>query len=183
MRATEVLQTQHRQIEGILEALEQGKESSALLPELANDLAAHMVVEQNLFYPVVRDADRRMVEESLEEHSIAEIALKRLLKTAPNDAQFAARVSILKELIENHLEREEEELFPRAEETMDTQELEELGAKIEQGFAAAQRKGFEALVPPTMATTSADDALGAGGLEARQPIAEVSTDGGASASR
>jgi len=38
---------------------------------LANNLAAHMAIEQNLFYPAVRDVDGRMVAESYEEHAIA----------------------------------------------------------------------------------------------------------------
>jgi hemerythrin superfamily protein len=83
-----------------------------LLTELANDLAAHMAIEQQLFYPTVHSIKADLVNESYEEHSVAELALKRLLRTSPQDPLFKARVTVLKELIEHQVEEEEEDLFP-----------------------------------------------------------------------
>jgi hemerythrin superfamily protein len=159
MKATAVLEAQHRRVESILDDLQAGNDPSSLLPELANDLAAHMAIEQNIFYPAIHDVDPHLVEESFEEHAVAELALKRLLKTAPADSQFAARVSILRELIRLHVEEEEEELFPKVEQTMNAEQLEALGEKLEQAFVEVREEGFGALIPETFARTSADDAL------------------------
>ncbi len=159
MKATALLETQHRKVESTLESLASGKEASALLMELANDLAAHMTIEQNIFYPAVCDLAPTLVHESFEEHSLAEVELKRLLDTPPGDGQFAARVATLAELVHHHVKKEEDQLFPRVESAIGSEALEELGDRLEQAFADAQREGFEALVPRTFAQTSADEAL------------------------
>ena len=52
MKATLLLKKQHRKVERILERLEHNdNEDIDALTELANDLAAHMVIEQTIFYP------------------------------------------------------------------------------------------------------------------------------------
>ena len=109
MKATALLKKQHRRVERILERLEHDEsDASTLLTELANDLAAHMAIEQTIFYPAVRDIDSEMVSEGYQEHAIAELALKRLLSTAPDDETFVAKVTALRDLIEHHVEEEED---------------------------------------------------------------------------
>jgi iron-sulfur cluster repair protein YtfE (RIC family) len=182
MKATALLEKQHRKVEAIFEALEKcDEEPTALLKELADNLAGHMAIEQDIFYPAVREIKPHLVEQSFEEHALAEVALKRLLKTPYNDAQFGARISVLKELFRNHIEDEEEELFPRVEKAVSAEELQALGTKMEQAFASAQGEGFDALVPQTLARTSADDALHWIASEAAESAA--SPDGSARAGR
>jgi iron-sulfur cluster repair protein YtfE (RIC family) len=158
MKATKLLEEQHRKVKGLFAKLEAGKESAApLLTELANDLAAHMAIEQQLFYPTVRSIKADLVDESYEEHSVAELALKRLLRTSPQDPLFKARVTVLKELIEHHVEEEEEDLFPAVEKAMKADALEQLGTTMQAQFEDAKTQGFDALVPSGFAKTSADE--------------------------
>jgi hemerythrin-like domain-containing protein len=148
MKATALLKKQHRKVEGIFERIEEGgAEAAADVIELANDLAAHMAIEQDLFYPAVRDIDPKMVGESYQEHAVAELALKRLLETAADDTTFAAKVTALKELIEHHVEEEEEELFPKVEEEMEADRLESLGEDMATAFDQAAAAGYESLLP------------------------------------
>jgi len=157
MKATTLLVKQHTKVKGLFKKLESGKgDSSALLLELANDLAGHMAIEQQIFYPTVRSLKEDLISESFEEHAIAELALKRLLATSPSDATFKAKVTALKELIEHHVEEEEEDLFPVVEKKIDDAQLETLGKRMKTAFDTALERGFEALVPKTMAKTSAD---------------------------
>jgi iron-sulfur cluster repair protein YtfE (RIC family) len=157
MKATTLLVKQHTKVKGLFKKLESGKgDPSALLPELANDLGAHMAIEQQIFYPAIRSIKEDLVAESFEEHALGELALKRLLATPPSDASFKAKVTSLKELIEHHVEEEEEELFPAVEKRIDEERLEALGKQMKTAFDAAVARGFEALVPKTMAKTSAD---------------------------
>src|SRR4051794_5055963 len=101
MKATALLQRQHAHVKTIFKKLEGARENTAsLLEDLANSLAGHMAIEQELFYPAVREIDSKLILESFEEHALAEIALKRLLATDPEDASFKARVMATKELIE-----------------------------------------------------------------------------------
>jgi hemerythrin-like domain-containing protein len=157
MKATTLLEQQHRKVKALFKKLESGRSDPLpLLHELANDLIAHMVIEHELFYPAVQGIDRSLVTESFEEHSLAELALKRLLATDPEDESFKARVVATKELIEHHVEEEEEELFPKVERKLGEEQLELLGKKMKARFAEAKEEGFEAVAPRGFARTLAD---------------------------
>ena len=104
MNATALLKTQHRKVETLFKKLEGGRsDPKVVLEELANSLAAHMAIEHEFFYPAVKEVDEDIVNESYEEHSLAEVALKRLIATDVDDESFNARVSALKELILHHM--------------------------------------------------------------------------------
>jgi iron-sulfur cluster repair protein YtfE (RIC family) len=157
MKATDLLESQHRKVEALFEKLTGGRsEPAPLLEELAANLGAHMAIEQELFYPAVKQVDPELVNESFEEHAIAELALKRLLATDPEDEAFAARVVALKELIEHHVEEEESELFPAVEKEAEAETLSELGKRMKARFEEAYDAGFEAAVPKGLSKTSAD---------------------------
>lgn len=157
MKATALLQSQHRKVEALLKKLENGRsDAGPVLEELADNLAAHMAIEQELFYPRIKEIDADLVNESYEEHAVAELALKRLLTTDPDDESFKARVTTLKELIEHHVEEEEEELFPTVEEKVDEDDLAQLGKEMKARFAEVLETGFADAVPKGWAKTSAD---------------------------
>lgn len=157
MKATSLLESQHRKIESLLKQLESGvADHEALLDELANHLAAHMAIEQDIFYPAVKRINDDLVNESYEEHALAEVALKRLLGTAPEDDEFRPRVIALKDLLQHHLQEEEEELFPAVLGALERDALEQLGETLQQRFEVVLARGFAAVVPKGWATTSAD---------------------------
>lgn len=158
MKATALLKKQHRKVESMFSSLEKGKgDKAAVLAQLANDLVAHMAIEQTIFYPAVRTIETEMVGESYEEHALAELALKRLLDTAPDDATFSAKVVALKELIEHHVEEEEKELFPAVEDELESEDLESLGVEMQRAFEAAVEQGYESLLPEGFATSADRD--------------------------
>lgn len=160
MKATSLLEKQHRKVEGIFKKLENGSsDAEPLLTELANDLAAHMAIEQEIFYPAIREVDEDLFLEAYEEHSLAEVSLKRLLGTDPEDESFQARVTATKELIRHHVEEEEGEMFPKVEAALGEDRLTELGKLMKARFQEVQAAGFEAAVPKGFAKTSADVAM------------------------
>jgi iron-sulfur cluster repair protein YtfE (RIC family) len=157
MLATKLLEKQHRKVEQIFEKLEgDSPDAETLLTELANDLAAHMTIEQEVFYPAIQNIDRKQVFESYEEHALAEVALKRLLAADPEAEEFKARVTALKELIEHHVKEEEEELFPKVEKELDEEKLKELGTQMQEQFEKVVKSGYESAVPRGFAKTSSD---------------------------
>jgi iron-sulfur cluster repair protein YtfE (RIC family) len=157
MKATTLLEKQHRTVESIFKKLEAGKSAPApLLERLSAALAAHMAIEQEIFYPAVRRVDEHLVLEAFEEHSLAELALKRLLATDPGHASFSARVTACRELIEHHVEEEETELFPKVEKKLGDAKLMELGKVMKARFDEVEAAGFKASVPAGYAKTSAD---------------------------
>jgi|HubBroStandDraft_5_1064220.scaffolds.fasta_scaffold87629_2 hypothetical protein len=154
MTATKPLEEQHRKVTGLLARLEAATQldAPALLAELADDLAAHLAVEQQAFYPAVCGVRFELPNESYEEQALVEIALKRLLRTPPDHLLFGVRVAVLKELVEDHIGQEEPLLFAEVESAMDSGTFEALKARLgdDADFAHTSADDFEeALVPVT----------------------------------
>jgi hemerythrin superfamily protein len=145
MKATDLLKKQHRKVEAIFKKLESGRsEAAPLVTELSNDLSAHMLIEEEIFYPAVRKVKADLVGESYEEHAVAKYSLSRLIDAKPGDATFKARVTTLKELIEHHVEEEEHELFPKVEKALSAEQLNELGKEMKARFDELVERGYAA---------------------------------------
>ena len=148
MKATELLKAQHDETKRLFKAIESGKGDAVdQCEELADMLAAHMVIEQEIFYPAVLAADENLVLEGYEEHAVARFALKRLMKIDDEDQTFQAKVKTLKEIIEHHVEEEEEEMFPKAETALG-ERSEELCERMKMLFEKTVEDGYEQTVGP-----------------------------------
>jgi non-homologous end joining protein Ku len=138
MDATVLLETQHRSVEDLfeqIEATEEHDEKLALCNELADLFAAHASIEEKLFYPLVyKDELADQLAEAVEEHLSAKRIVADILQMKPGDTGFDAKVMVLKEQIEHHVEEEEGELFESVRESMSAAELETLGAQMEALF-------------------------------------------------
>lgn len=145
MRATDLLIRQHKKAKASFKKLENGRGDAAMLTELANELAAHMAIEHELFYPAVVALDEHMIAESFEEHALGELALKRLLASSLEAEDFQAKVTAVKELIEHHADEEEEELFPKVEKAIDDAQLKELGKTMKARFTELVAAGWESV--------------------------------------
>jgi len=158
MKATALLEEQHRKAEALFSKLESG--DAGVLAELANELVAHMTIEQEIFYPAVRSIDTDRVTESFEEHAVAELALKRLLAADQNEETFPARVSVLQELVQRHIDDEESDLFPSVEAELSNEQLETLGEQMKWRFDEVLAEDDEGKLPRGFDETSADRARG-----------------------
>ncbi len=158
MKPTTLLKQQHRKVISALKKLEKAKPATRpeLLEEISNDLAAHMAIEQEIFYPAVHELDDDLILEAFEEHSLAELALKRLRATEPGSEAFRPRTVALRELLEHHIDEEEGELFPKVEKQLEDDDLDALGARMKARFEEVFEQGFEQAVPDAMTQTSAD---------------------------
>jgi hemerythrin superfamily protein len=145
--ATDLLVHQHRLVEGLFERLESSKKGfDGTLRELADDLTAHISIEEHLFYPAVRKVNPDLILEGLEEHAMGRFALRRLLGTKVSDKQLKARLEALKELMTNHHHEEEHDLFPAVRRLMSDVALKKLGAKMQALFDANLKRGHEAVL-------------------------------------
>jgi hemerythrin superfamily protein len=160
MKATALLKKQHRKVEGLFATLEKGDdadEAGTVLRTLANDLTAHMAIEQTILYPAVRVIDADIVAESYQEHALAELALKRLLDTTVDDPTFVPKVVALKELVAHHVEEEEEELFPKIEAQIEANQLDALAEQMQAAFDAFVEQGYASLLPEGLSTSADRD--------------------------
>jgi hemerythrin-like domain-containing protein len=115
-----LLKDQHREVEGLFKAYEKlgedaRREKLEMFAQIADMLAAHAAIEERLFYPACRSEDTEdELRESLEEHLAAKRVIRDLLEIDSGDEQFDAKMTLLQELIDHHVEEEEKELLPKA---------------------------------------------------------------------
>jgi len=146
MKATDLLKKQHKNVKTLfkkVEETEDGRRRRQLMDEIANELKIHTQIEEEVFYPAVREIGsskaEEMVDESYEEHHVVDLVLAELPNVDPEDERFAAKMTVLAELVEHHAEEEEEEMFPLAEKKLGKERLQELGERMEQ-MAGGQRR-------------------------------------------
>lgn len=134
MNAIELLKTQHEEAKGLFKKIEKAEddEKQDLFERLADALAVHATIEEKQFYPATRNArTEEMLQEAVEEHLSAKRLIADLLEMIPDDPQFDAKVAVLKEQVEHHIEEEEEDLFPKVRKMLEADELEDLGVVME----------------------------------------------------
>lgn len=146
MDAIELLEAQHEEVMEMFSELkesEPGRERNETFKKLSRALLAHMVIEEELFYPAVasRSSDGEPVAEGYEEHSGARVSLTRCARALKEDDLFKVRIGVLKEMISHHVREERELILPAAKKAMSSAEREELGMQMEAQFEKASRGG------------------------------------------
>lgn len=140
MNALELLKDQHRQVEKLfteIEKSEDGEQKQALFEELADNLAAHAAIEEDIFYPMAYAKQTKdLLLEAVEEHLSIKRVLADLIELTPDDESFDAKIIVLREQVEHHVKEEEGELFRKVKKELDSEELEALGAEMEEQFDA-----------------------------------------------
>jgi len=138
MDATKLLKKQHREVEALFKRIgktEEASERRRLMDEISAKLTMHTKLEEEIFYPAVRDVPTKkaeeMVLEAYEEHHVVKLVLAELPEVDPEDERFEAKMTVLKELVKHHVEEEEGEMFKLADK-MDEDDLEALGERMSQ---------------------------------------------------
>ena len=91
---------------------------SKLVKQICQALTIHTQIEEEIFYPAMREAgkdkEEDMVDEAVVEHASAKDLIAQLQEMDPEDDLYDAKVKVLGELVDHHVEEEEEEMFPDA---------------------------------------------------------------------
>jgi iron-sulfur cluster repair protein YtfE (RIC family) len=141
MNAIEILKEDHQEALGLLGELELADQGPGAAPpdtegfdRLSEMLELHMKIEEEFLYPVIEELEeaRGLIEESYEEHERVEELLVRISTRAPSRQEFQDLLVQLRDSLEDHIRKEEDELFPKVEETLDREELDVLGSRIEE---------------------------------------------------
>jgi hemerythrin superfamily protein len=139
MKATDLLKKQHRQVEKLfkeVEKTEDPKQRRKLMEQITADLKMHTQIEEEIFYPAVREVGtakaEEMIDAAFEEHHVVDLVLAELPQVDPEDERFEAKMTVLSELVKHHVEEEEEEMFPMAEKKLGAERIKELGQQLEQ---------------------------------------------------
>jgi hemerythrin superfamily protein len=147
MNAIDLLEQQHREVEELFDDFESAGEGAKktkerLCREISNQLAIHAEIEEKLFYPESKQEDtEEILRESVEEHLSMKRILADLLDSGPEDEQFNAKVKVLKEQVEHHVEEEEKDLFPKVRKSLSKEELDDLGTRMRQMAEELEEQG------------------------------------------
>ena len=116
----EMLKTDHRHVQDLFTRFEDADKRSraSIAEDTLIALEVHAALEEELVYPAIAEVieDEESVSEAKEEHHVAKLLIKELHKMDASDDAFATKFKVLGELVSHHIEEEEGELFPQAQE-------------------------------------------------------------------
>jgi hemerythrin-like domain-containing protein len=128
----EFLEKDHETIKDILGQLEQTtdgerKKRDELFARLKQEIIPHMKAEESVFYPALRDEEaHRNALIAAEEHRAALLILGEMDRMPKDDERWEAKLSVLRNLVINHIEEEESTLFEDAREILTDEEMDDL---------------------------------------------------------
>ena len=122
MDAITLLEQDHRKVEGYFEEYEKAKseeEKSELASQICTALTVHTQLEEELFYPAARKAtgDDDLLDEATVEHASAKQLIAEIKAMSVGDELYDAKIKVLSEQIQHHVEEEEKKLFPETRKT------------------------------------------------------------------
>ena len=87
-----------------------------LAAQICRDLTVHAQIEEEIFYPEVREAidGEALLDEAEVEHATAKDLISQISEMSPDDDLYDARVTVLGEYIDHHVKEEREEIFVKA---------------------------------------------------------------------
>ena len=138
--AVEMLKHDHEKVKALFQQYEAAghrahRKKQGLAEEVFAELAVHTTLEEELFYPAMKrqtDQDGKdLVVEAVEEHHVVTTLMDELKGLDPTDERYDAKFKVLMENVEHHIEEEEGEMFPEAEEVLG-ERLERIGQQMHQ---------------------------------------------------
>ena len=122
--AIALLKQDHRTVEELFEKFEKANGSErkrTLAEQICLELSVHAEIEEEIFYPACEGkVDEDLLKESYVEHDGAKVLIAEIMNGGPGDEYYDAKVKVLQEEIEHHVEEEEkrsEGMFAQARET------------------------------------------------------------------
>ena len=148
-----LLTADHKRVKKMFKTFDKMKEDGApadkkaLAQQICEELTLHTELEEQIFYPATREAldDGDLLDEAEVEHASAKDLIAQIKAGDPTDPKWAAKVTVLGEYVDHHVEEEENEMFPKCRKAK--MDLESLGREI--ASMKQSRQGEQAV--PAMA--------------------------------
>jgi hemerythrin-like domain-containing protein len=138
MDAIKLLKDDHDRVKKILEQLDSTTERGVktreeLFAKVKQELTVHEAIEEEIFYPALKDHPKakELVLEAYEEHHIVDTVIAEITQVPYDDERWGAKLTVMKENVEHHIEEEEDQMFKQARQVFGSDELEELGSRMQ----------------------------------------------------
>ena len=152
MNAIDLLREDHDRIKPLLSELKETtdraeKTRGDLFSRIKQELTIHEIIEEEIFYPALKEHPRakEIVLEGYEEHDVVSRLMGELDGMEPTDERFGPKAKVMAENIEHHIEEEEGEMFKKARQAFDPDELDRLGERMARRKESAKEELFGAV--------------------------------------
>jgi hypothetical protein len=147
--AVAMLKADHRKVEDLFAQFEAARgdgRKKDLAEKICLELSVHTRIEEDVFYPACEGAvDEDLLKEAYVEHDGAKVLIAEIEAGGPDDEFYDAKVKVLSEIIEHHVEEEErrvEGMFAQARKAgLDMDDLGERMAAEKKQLVAAHKVG------------------------------------------
>jgi hemerythrin-like domain-containing protein len=134
--AIALLKADHSKVKAMFKQFEKmhdaqsDEEAQQLAQQICDELKIHTALEEEIFYPEIRQAidDNDLMNEAEVEHASAKELIGQIESSDGAEESFAAKVMVLGEYINHHIKEEQEEMFPKARKS--DVDLKEMGERI-----------------------------------------------------
>ena len=137
MNGMTLLKEDHQKVKKMLAELESTTERGVktreeLFTRLKQELVVHEAIEEEIFYPALKEhpKTKEIALEGYEEHHVVDTVMAEIESVAYDDEKWGAKFTVMKENLEHHIEEEEGEMFKRAKQVFDEDELNQLGESM-----------------------------------------------------
>lgn len=118
----------------------------SMVEDACISLIAHTEIEEEIFYPFLREQDEKtfgdMLDEALVEHASVKDLVKELRGMDPDDELYDAKVTVVGEFVEHHVKEEEDEMFKKViDKKIDLEGLYEKMKAMKEDIEARETRG------------------------------------------
>ncbi len=116
--AIALLRADHTKVQDLFSQFEKTRSDDrkrSLAEQICMELTVHTTIEEEIFYPAVREAldEEDLLDEATVEHASAKELIAQIQGGSPKDDMWDAKVTVLGEYVKHHVKEEQNEMFPK----------------------------------------------------------------------
>ena len=120
--AIAMLRADHRKVSALFDDFEAARSAAKkkmLVAQICEELTVHTALEEEVFYPAVKAAmrDKELVPEATVEHASVKDLIAQVKDVEPDGEMYDAKVKVMSEFVKHHVKEEQNEMFPKAQQT------------------------------------------------------------------
>lgn len=131
------IKEEHDEFKSLIKKIEESttKNKKELFLDLYAKIHGHHEAEELLIFPLVKtkvdEEDKDVVREMIEEHNLGNYQFSLIERTSLENDTWDAKFSVLKEVLEHHMDEEESDFIPLANKVLSKKQLEDLYKEFE----------------------------------------------------
>lgn len=130
----QILRTDHQEVSKLMDKIKDANDpqKQQLFSQLQEELNNHMNLEERFFYPKLEEIEdlADLVQDSYADHDDIRQILQQMNEQDFNSEEWQANCEALEDTKDDHIDVEEEEIFPQAMELVDASVLNQIGEQI-----------------------------------------------------